>query len=159
MDLLAEIAVGRRIDSVEAAPEVDPVQVKLEHFPLHLSAVLGLLKQEFLDPVRQERFGHFAADAAILELKRIACELLGDGARSLGHFPCLNVEDDRPNDPDLVHSVMGVKTLVFRGDEGVDQGFRDFCDAHRLAVLHENASQLRPVPVINNACDLQFLEL
>src|SRR5262249_17276502 len=71
-----EIATRGRFRSIKAAPEIDPVQIKLH----------DLLLAEFrFDPTSQKNLEQFPAKRSLLERETIPSQLLRNGAGTLSH--------------------------------------------------------------------------
>ena len=76
---LAEIALRRRLNSIQAVPEIHLVEVELEDL------VLGVFR---FDPGREDQLLELASNGLVRLEKALAGELLGNGAAAL-HRPTL----------------------------------------------------------------------
>ena len=108
----AEIAARRRLGSVKTAAEIDAVQIHLHD--LFLGEIL-------LDLQSKGHFEELATVSALLEFEGIARQLLRDRAGALTDPPRRPVGLCGAQDTEIIDTVVIPETLVFRGDDRVDQ--------------------------------------
>ncbi len=129
---LVEVGVGRGLDAVGAAAEVDGVQVALE------DRRLGLL---LLHLQGEERLLDLARKGALLAEVEDLDVLLGDRRRALGGV-ALRVGERGAEDALRVDAAVGVERAVLSGDRRVLHRLRDVGQRDRLAVLLREAADL-----------------
>ena len=132
---LAEIALRRRLDSVGAGAEIDPVEIKLQD--------LGLGKL-VLQPQRQHDFLKLAHHFAVAREEKILGELLRNGRAALGDAAMEQVGHDCAGQSDRIDPVMAIETPVLDREKGIGQVGRHFidrdCGAAHLAAGREDAT-------------------
>ena len=132
----AEVGLGRRLDPVGTATEVDGVQVALEDVVL----VVATLE---LDGER--RLPQLAGEGAVVADEDVLHVLLGDG-RSPLERTSPEVSEGGSGDGGDIDARMGEEVTVLDGEDSFDEGGRHLFERHRDAVLA--ARQLgQPVPV------------
>ncbi len=150
-DMLAKIALGRCVHSVETVPEKDPVEIVLKD--LFLGEIL-------LDTVGEEGLGQLATVGVIEQAEALAPQLLGDGAGPLGATAGLEVEEDSADHADPVDPLVFEKAGVLHRDEGLDEILGHLVDGDRVPVLHaEILSHLLAVAVVEQAGGFQLANL
>ena len=115
---LAEIAESRRFGAVQAVAEIHLVQIHLENL---------VLPVELLDPLRENRLAHLAAQRLVAREEADARELLRDRARALRRAPLRDVREHGAHDADAVDAVVVVEARVLDRDDGIAQ-MRATCD-------------------------------
>lgn len=129
LDRLVEVGLRCRGDAVRAAPEVDDVQIGLQHFvfrplPRHLGG-----DDQFLG------LAHQAADAVLRRPDEgVLHVLLGDRRSTLQVAAAEEVVVHRPCEAAEVEAGVGIKVAVFGGD-------------HRLADVHGHLVEVDVDPI------------
>jgi hypothetical protein len=94
-----------------------------------------VLRVILLDPGGDERFEQFAVHRFAAERIAVARELLGEGRSSLPRGTRHQVAHHRADQSDWVDAMMGKKTCVFPGEQGIDKTARHFLPTDHDAVF------------------------
>ena len=142
--MLVEVDFRRRLDPVSPRAVVDLVQIHRQDFLLGV-AVLDLVGDDHLVELASERLlPRQPFDS------HVARKLLRDRAAALAfHVAVFDVAEDGAGDAFEIHPLMLIKTLVFKSDRGVLQGFGNVFDGDDFAPLGEELGQRRPVRGVN----------
>ncbi len=136
---LVEIEQRRGGHAVSAEAEIDFVEIKLEDFFLRVSA---------LDAQRQQRFLDLALERHLVGQQEVLGDLLRDGRGALrpaAGAVILDIEHAGTRDAVNVDAGMLIEVLVFGGDEGIGDEFRDRLDRQIEAALIGVFGQQRAV--------------
>ncbi len=115
-DVLAEVAMRRRLHAICPFAEIDPVQVELENF---------VLRKRTFEPDGEDDLFQLALDRPALIEEEIARELLRDRARSLRHSSRAHIAHEGSEHGDDVDAPMPVEAAVFGGENRIRHVFRD----------------------------------
>ena len=148
--IFSEIPLRGRFRTIEAAAEIDAVQVVLHDL---------LLAEIFFDAPSEIELHQLALVGALAKLEGISGELLGYRAGTLSDAALAPVRYGRAEDAHVVHAVVIIETVVFSGDHGLYQHRRQAIVGNRLAVLDEKLPELAPLAVIQNRCRFHLTHL
>ena len=123
---LAKQVPRHRLDAVDAATQIDAVQIQLEDFFL---GELGV------DHQRQHRLADLAAVGLLVRQKQRARELLRERAAALDRARFLDVAEHRASERDRIDARMPEEAVIFDGDERVLKVGWDLGERHVLTVL------------------------
>ena len=90
--------------------------------------------------------------------------MLGDGARSLGNAALKVVRDRRSKDAHVVDARVGIKPIVFGGNDSIHERLRETLVVHWLSILDKNLPEFPALAVVEHGggfhfCDLLEIEL
>ena len=142
---LAEHVLRHRLDAVDVAAEVNPIEVQLEDLRL---------REALLDHQREHRLLALARPVAARgREKQRARQLLRQCAAAFFEAAGAHVADDRAADGDRIDAEMRMKSVVFDGDDGVAQVGGDAVQRHVAPMLFKREPRLPIGPVEHRLAD------
>src|SRR5690606_16574495 len=137
---LAVVGLGGGLHAVGAAPEVDQVGVEGEDF---------LLVEFLFDAQGEEDLIELADEALLGGEEKVARQLHGDGAAPGLDFPGGGELDGGAGEAGDVHPVVVVETVIFRGENGVDEILGNILEADGGAALFAEFPHQPTVPGVH----------
>ncbi len=132
----AEIGLGRGLDAGRARPEMHAVEIELQNF------VFGVV---LLQPHRQQRFLHLAAERLVGGQKQVLGHLLGDGGRPARNAARADHFQPHRGQADRIDTEMAVKAPVFARHDSLAHIGRQFVNADGFAAGLPAIGQKLPV--------------